>query len=102
MSYRLISANQLANKYPEVNDMNCIYADLPNGLDNKFYLVTPIEPYDEFIRQDCIRKVHEEIYKFFDVCRDDEEVPMSEKDKLLLEVNKAICNAIRGGVKQND
>ena len=99
MSYRLISANRLANKYPEVNDMDCIYADLPNGLDNKFYLVIPIEPYDEIIRKDCIRKVHEEIYKFLDVCEDEEEVPVSEKDKLLLEVNKAICNAIKGEVE---
>ena len=36
--------------------------------------------------------IHKTIYQFFDVCEDDEEVPMSDKDKLLLEVNKAICN----------
>ena len=39
--------------------------------------------------------VHKTIYTFFDVCGDDEEVPMSEKDKLLLSVNKAICKSIR-------
>ena len=39
--------------------------------------------------------VHKTIYTFFDVCGDDEEVPMSEKDKLLLSVNKAICKGIR-------
>lgn len=39
--------------------------------------------------------IHKEIYKFFDICGDDEEVPISEKDKLLLNVNKAIHNAIK-------
>ena len=37
MSYRLVDSNKLAIKYPEVNDMPCIYADLPNGLDNGYY-----------------------------------------------------------------
>ena len=37
MSYRLVDSNNLALKYPEVNDMPCIYADLPNGLDGKHY-----------------------------------------------------------------
>ena len=37
MSYRLIDSNELVLKYPEVNDMPCIYADLPNGLDGKHY-----------------------------------------------------------------
>lgn len=36
MSYRLIDSNAIANKYPEVNDMPCVYADLPNGLDGSF------------------------------------------------------------------
>ena len=41
MSYRLIDANALAEKYPEVNDMPCIYADLDeNGLDNKHHFVS--------------------------------------------------------------
>lgn len=39
--------------------------------------------------------IHKTIYQFFDVCGDDEEVPMSDKDKLLLEVNKAICNNLK-------
>ena len=39
--------------------------------------------------------IHKTIYQFFDVCDDDEEVPMSDKDKLLLEVNKAICNNLK-------
>ena len=39
MSYRLIDSNALAMKYPEVNNMPCIYADLPNGLDRRFYSV---------------------------------------------------------------
>jgi len=39
--------------------------------------------------------IHNTIYQFFDVCGDDEETPMSDKDKLLLEVNKAICNNLK-------
>lgn len=39
--------------------------------------------------------IHKTIYQFFDVCEDDEEVPISNKDKLLLEVNKAICNNLK-------
>lgn len=39
--------------------------------------------------------VHKTIYGFFDVVADDSEEPIGEKDKLLLEVNKAICNAIK-------
>lgn len=39
--------------------------------------------------------VHKTICQFFDVCGDDEEVPMSDKDKLLLEVNKAICDNLK-------
>jgi len=39
--------------------------------------------------------IHKTIYQFFDVCGDDEETPISDKDKLLLEVNKVICNNIK-------
>lgn len=39
--------------------------------------------------------IHKTIYQFFDVCGDNEEVPMSDKDKLLLEVNKTICNNLK-------
>lgn len=39
--------------------------------------------------------VHKTIYGFFDVTADDSEEPISEKDKLLLEVNKTVCNAIK-------
>ena len=39
--------------------------------------------------------VHKTIYGFLDVVADDSEEPINEKDKLLLEVNKAICNAIK-------
>lgn len=41
MSYRLIDANDLAIKYPEVNEMPCIYVDLPNGLDGKHHMIIP-------------------------------------------------------------
>lgn len=39
--------------------------------------------------------IHKTIYQFFDACENDEEVPMSDKDKLLLEINKAICNNLK-------
>lgn len=39
--------------------------------------------------------VHKTIYQFFDICDDEEETPISDKDKLLLEVNKAICNNLK-------
>lgn len=39
MSYRLIDANSIAEYYPEVNEMDCIYADLPNGLDGEFHII---------------------------------------------------------------
>ena len=45
--------------------------------------------------KEIIDIIHNTIYQFFDVCGDDEEVSMSEKDKLLLEVNKAICNNLK-------
>ena len=44
---------------------------------------------------EILNTIHKTIYQFFDVCEDDEEVPMSDKDKLLLEVNKAICNNLK-------
>jgi len=45
--------------------------------------------------KEILKIIHKTIYQFFDVCEDDEEVPMSDKDKLLLEVNKAICNNLK-------
>lgn len=45
--------------------------------------------------KDILDIIHKTIYQFFDVCGDDEEVPVSDKDKLLLEVNKAICNNLK-------
>ena len=46
--------------------------------------------------KEIIDIIHYTIYQFFDVlCSDEEEVPMSDKDKLLLKVNKAICNNLK-------
>lgn len=45
--------------------------------------------------KEILNIIHKTIYQFFDACEDDEEVPMSDKDKLLLEVNKAICNNLK-------
>ena len=57
MSYRLINANDLAIKYPEVNNLPCVYADLPNGLDNKHHdLITDeINYYDTAKKLDSIQ-----------------------------------------------
>lgn len=44
---------------------------------------------------EILDEVHKTICQFFDVCDDDEEVPMSDKNKLLLEVNKAICDNLK-------
>jgi hypothetical protein len=40
MSYRLIDSNALAMSCAEVNDLPCIYADLPNGPDGEHYTMT--------------------------------------------------------------
>ena len=45
--------------------------------------------------EEILDVIHNTIYQFFDVCGDNEEAPMSDKDKLLLEVNKAICNNLK-------
>ena len=45
--------------------------------------------------QSVINTIHKTIYSFFDVVENDSGEPMNEKDKLLLRVNKAICNEIK-------
>ena len=45
--------------------------------------------------KEILNVIHNTIYQYFDACEDDEEVPMSDKDKLLLEVNNAICNNLK-------
>jgi hypothetical protein len=45
--------------------------------------------------KEIIDIVHKSIYSFFDVCEDGKEEPMSDKDKLLLNVNKAICTNLK-------
>ena len=50
---------------------------------------------DIISRQAGIDVVHKIIYGFFDLADDDSEEPISDKDKLLLEVNKAICEGIK-------
>ena len=44
--------------------------------------------------KEIIDIVHKSILPFFDVCEKEEE-PLTEKDKLLLKVNKAICNNLK-------
>lgn len=45
-------------------------------------------------RQDAVKATHEAIYDFFDVVDDDDEQPMTDLDKKLLEVNKSISKRI--------
>lgn len=83
---RLIDANALKE---EVNKKNVV------GRFNTLALIdnAPTVEYPDV--KEIIDVIHKTIYQFFDVCIDDEETPISDKDKLLLEVNKAICNAIK-------
>lgn len=46
-------------------------------------------------RAEVINEIHATIITFFDMCEDNEEIPMNDKDELLLAVNKAICNNIK-------
>lgn len=50
---------------------------------------------DLISRHAAIETVRHSIYDFFDVVEDDEESPITEKDKMLLELNKALCNNIK-------
>lgn len=50
---------------------------------------------DLISRQAVIDAVHHAVFEFFDICEDDEESPMTEKDKMLLSLNKAISTRIQ-------
>ena len=50
---------------------------------------------DLISRQAAIEAVHSTIFDFFDICEDDSDSPITESDKRLLELNKAITTAIR-------
>lgn len=50
---------------------------------------------DTISRQAAIDTVHKSIFDFFDICDDDEESPMTYKDKQLLALNKAITTQIK-------
>lgn len=41
MSYRLIDSNAIAIKYPEVNEMPCVFANLPDGIHGQFIDAQP-------------------------------------------------------------
>lgn len=49
---------------------------------------------DTISRQAAIKEIHKAIFEFFDIC-DDEESPMTYKDRQLLELNKAITTQIK-------
>ena len=50
-------------------------------------------------KKQAIDIVHKTIYEFFDIVDDNSEEPMTEKDIVLLEVNKKICNNIKNAWK---
>ena len=69
MSYRLINSNEIAIKYPEVNDMLCIYADIPNGLNGDFYDLSVYPKIVEKLEQptvDVLDKIRDEIEEHTD------------------------------------
>ena len=43
MSYRLVDANTIQIEYPKVNELPCIFVDLPNGLNNKYHFINDLE-----------------------------------------------------------
>ena len=45
-------------------------------------------------RDDAIKEVHKTMYEFFDLVDDDDESPITYKDKQLLEINKKITQRI--------
>ena len=45
--------------------------------------------------KEILDTIHKTMYQFFDVCGEDEECNISDKDELLLEVNKAICTNLK-------
>ena len=50
---------------------------------------------DLISRQAAIDEIHRAIFEFFDICDDDEESPMTYKDKQLLKFNKAITTRLK-------
>lgn len=55
------------------------------------------EPCEDAVnRQAVIHTVHKSIYEFFDTSGDYGVAPMTDMDKMLLAVNKAICNNVKG------
>ncbi len=84
-------------------------SDVFNSLTSRAYSAirngTPLPDTNvgDLISRQAVRKIiHKTIYQFFDACEDDEEAPMSDKDKLLLEVNKAICNNLKALEKEQN
>lgn len=68
MSYRLINSNEIAIKYPEVNDMPCIYADIPNGLNGDFYDLSVYPKIVEKLEQptvDVLEQIRDEIRSLY-------------------------------------
>lgn len=51
---------------------------------------------DSISRQAAIDAVHSTIFDFFETDEDDSDSPMTDSDKRLLELNKAISTSIRG------
>lgn len=64
--------------------------------DFKLVEVEIVEASERRLLEDKIEEViHKTILEHFDIAPDDSEEPMTDKDKLLLEVNKEICNNIK-------
>lgn len=83
--------------YGEKYAQNCADAITLYGKhDFKLVEVEIVEASERRFLEDKIEEViHKTILEHFDIVPDDSEEPMTDKDKLLLEVNKEICNNIK-------
>lgn len=53
------------------------------------------QPCEDAVMDEILGIIHSTIYDFMNESCDDEESPLTDKDKLLLSVNKAICNNLK-------
>lgn len=94
MSYRLIDSNMLADRYPEVNDMPCIYLDLPNGLDNQHHGTVLPKGHGRLIDADAYK---EKVFRIFP-CSDRDDSNIRRATELCLGSAETIIEAD----KEND
>ena len=87
----------MTKKYIEANELiEHVWRDRLDSRERIANLVERMPSEDVVSREAVIDLIHKTILTFFDIADDDDEdTSISEKDKLLLTVNKTICNAIK-------